>query len=393
MNHYQNSNADFFHLRSHNSSQKINLDEQIQSQLTSESTQSFNLNILFQPLSPNLEFLQILLKRENQIQKDQIKEKIKFLFLKIMDHLLNPKNNHFLISKIEIGYLDFDWNNMMFFLPQQSFFENSTKKSFYETNLPKISQILILIEQITKAIRSNVFLEKREIYYNNIEHFNSINTVHKLIQEISFIIGTPRHFLKVLSSPKGLVYFSNNILSNESQRNNKQTVTLISRDIQINISTIQNVIIVEKETVFHHLVENGFSNIFKNCLLVTGKGYPDLITRHFLKNIFLEASHVPYYYLGDFDPHGIDIFLEYSFGRPIQIFENVSLPIIKHIGIFLSDQILFHNNNNNNNSNHLSQNQKVSDKIPLNIKDINKIHQILALPYLRFVFFNSRLYI
>lgn len=45
-------------------------------------------------------------------------------------------------------------------------------------------------------------------------------------------------------------------------------------------------------------------------VLVTGRGFPDLATRAFLKRIET-LSNAPLLFLGDFDPHGYLIYLTY----------------------------------------------------------------------------------
>ena len=53
----------------------------------------------------------------------------------------------------------------------------------------------------------------------------------------------------------------------------------------------------------------------ENWLLLTSKGYPDMLTLSFL-NELLEKLHsnIEIYYLGDYDIYGADIMLNYSIG-------------------------------------------------------------------------------
>jgi|JI9StandDraft_2_1071091.scaffolds.fasta_scaffold172077_2 DNA topoisomerase VI subunit A len=53
-------------------------------------------------------------------------------------------------------------------------------------------------------------------------------------------------------------------------------------------------------------------------MLVTSKGYPDYNTQAFLKNILVHANGI--YYLGDLDPYGFDIMLEYAVGDSFEQF-------------------------------------------------------------------------
>lgn len=51
------------------------------------------------------------------------------------------------------------------------------------------------------------------------------------------------------------------------------------------------VVVVEKEGVFARLVEDGFA-AQHNALIVTGKGFPDLATRAFLRLVHVRAQCV-----------------------------------------------------------------------------------------------------
>lgn len=67
---------------------------------------------------------------------------------------------------------------------------------------------------------------------------------------------------------------------------------------------------VEKDTVFQHLLH---SRLFATLplILVTGRGYPDMLTRRFLQKLHRIAPQLPQVYLGDFDPDGVAIYLLY----------------------------------------------------------------------------------
>jgi len=77
-----------------------------------------------------------------------------------------------------------------------------------------------------------------------------------------------------------------------------------------------------------------------DVICVTGKGYPDYATRKFL--LLLQArTDAEFYYIGDADPFGADIFFNYYFGSArfgVQehavIVETLKL---KWIGPFLQD--------------------------------------------------------
>lgn len=74
-------------------------------------------------------------------------------------------------------------------------------------------------------------------------------------------------------------------------------------------SRVSCIIVVEKDTVFQSIVKDCPSAM--NCLLVTGKGMPDVATRLFVK--FLnEKLEIPVYVLVDSNPHGVQIMCIYK---------------------------------------------------------------------------------
>ncbi len=78
-------------------------------------------------------------------------------------------------------------------------------------------------------------------------------------------------------------------------------------------SRLKKVIVVEKDTVFQRVIQLIYS--LPDVICVTGKGYPDYATRKFL--LLLQAqTDAEFYYIGDADPFGADIFFNYYFGSP-----------------------------------------------------------------------------
>uniref|UniRef100_A0AC34RCK7 Spo11/DNA topoisomerase VI subunit A N-terminal domain-containing protein n=1 Tax=Panagrolaimus sp. JU765 TaxID=591449 RepID=A0AC34RCK7_9BILA len=57
-------------------------------------------------------------------------------------------------------------------------------------------------------------------------------------------------------------------------------------------------------------------NIFPDALLVTGRGFPDIATRQFLKHLETQFQ-IPIFALVDCDPHGLHIFLTYKYGSTV----------------------------------------------------------------------------
>ena len=73
------------------------------------------------------------------------------------------------------------------------------------------------------------------------------------------------------------------------------------------------VLVIEKETVFHALVEARLYETL-DCIMLTGKGFPDIPTKAFLKRLHAACPKLPVFALVDCDPHGIDVMATYLLG-------------------------------------------------------------------------------
>lgn len=86
------------------------------------------------------------------------------------------------------------------------------------------------------------------------------------------------------------------------------------------------VLVVEKDSVFQHVLHSGLLQLHP-LILVTGRGYPDILTRRFLQKLQRIAPELPQLYLGDFDPDGVAIYLLYL----------SSCPQLKWLGLHSTD--------------------------------------------------------
>lgn len=87
-----------------------------------------------------------------------------------------------------------------------------------------------------------------------------------------------------------------------------QIPQIISNVISIRMKA-NFVLVIEKDAVFQKLLEENCCRALR-CILVTGKGYPDVATRMLVK-MLSEKMDLPVYILVDADPFGVDIMLIY----------------------------------------------------------------------------------
>ena len=95
-------------------------------------------------------------------------------------------------------------------------------------------------------------------------------------------------------------------------------------DTLISSQKMKGFIVVEKDTVFSRIKDSQWfiQQYQDNTLLMTAKGYPDFSSKQFLdlllKRIGREGLNIPCIYIGDADPHGSDIYFQYSIGTSLQ---------------------------------------------------------------------------
>ncbi|KAL0000579.1 hypothetical protein SO802_014360 [Lithocarpus litseifolius] len=103
------------------------------------------------------------------------------------------------------------------------------------------------------------------------------------------------------------------------------------------ISVADYILVVEKESVFERLANDQFCNA-NRCIVITGRGYPDIPTRRFLR-LLIEKLCLPTYCLVDCDPYGFDILTTYRFGSMQMAYDAKQLrcPEVCWLGVFPSD--------------------------------------------------------
>ena len=233
-------------------------------------------------------------------------------------------------------------------------------------NLRTITRILKLSVIIQHKLTQLMPCTKRELYYENVELFKSTDIIDSSESDLCSILGICKFDLPIFPSAKGL-FCGNIILVNKQgnklniQSSNMNTkINLINYEYLIEdfdldektknyIELVQNnkvflgnnkegnisrnnindlcnkyfVLIIEKETLFFNLVGNyQFFKKFPNAIIITGKGYPDYITKVFIKKLYNLFNNIPFIYFGDHDPHGFEIYLNYIFGSVQSSKEN-----------------------------------------------------------------------
>jgi meiotic recombination protein SPO11 len=232
---------------------------------------------------------------------------------------------------------------------------------------PKIARLLKTACLVYPLVQSGTHCSKRQIYYKDTALYKTQTASDHSIDELSDFLQVPRSRLNILAKSKGLV------VGNLSYVEEDVPVTLgtLVRKIPSDVDRLTDfavsasfVLVVEKETVLHRLVEENFLSRM-SAVVVTGCGYPDIATRLFLRRLVAEYSWLPILVLTDADPHGYQILSTYCFGSAKKAGEcdRLSLPFLRWLGLSLVDA-------------------RPQDCLPLTDKDVKKLDQLLLQPQL-----------
>ncbi|XP_034351459.1 meiotic recombination protein SPO11 isoform X3 [Arvicanthis niloticus] len=246
-------------------------------------------------------------------------------------------------------------------------------KSNSPKSFKKFALILKILSMIYKLIQSNTYATKRDIYYTDSQLFGTQAAVDSIVDDISCMLKVPRRSLHVLSTSKGLI--AGNLRYMEEDGTRVQcTCSASATAVPSNIQGMQNakfLLIVEKDATFQRLLDDNFCSRVSPCIMVTGKGVPDLNTRLLVKRLW-DTFHIPVFTLVDADPYGIEIMCIYKYGSMSMSFEahNLTVPTIRWLGLLPSDIKRLH--------------IPKESLIPLTKRDQMKLDSILRRPYITY---------
>ncbi|SCU84285.1 LAFA_0D09142g1_1 [Lachancea sp. 'fantastica'] len=182
----------------------------------------------------------------------------------------------------------------------------------------KSAVLLNLLNRISAIAKSGESCTIRDVFYMNVELYNNQQVVSESLREIADAFKvTDLNELGIYAAQKGLCFtpvalhfdMGNMILSNQ-----KSLVPLMSSSVQFsgNWSLVKRVVVVEKDAIFSKLIEN--TSLNKECIFITGKGFPDWLTRYFLYKLMVCCPpEVDFEIYTDSDPYGIEIALKYIY--------------------------------------------------------------------------------
>ncbi|XP_006650598.2 meiotic recombination protein SPO11-1 isoform X1 [Oryza brachyantha] len=210
----------------------------------------------------------------------------------------------------------------------------------HTSRLNVLLRVLLVVQQL---LQQNKHCSKRDIYYMYPSIFQEQAVVDRGINDICVLFKCSRHNLNVVPVAKGLVMGWIRFLEGEKKVNciinvnAAFSIPVSIEEIKDVVSVADYILVVEKETVFQRLANDKFCER-NRCIVITGRGYPDIPTRRFLRYL-VEELQLPAYCLVDADPYGFDILATYKFGS-LQLAYDANflrIPDMRWLGVFTSD--------------------------------------------------------
>ncbi|KZP09889.1 DNA topoisomerase IV, alpha subunit [Athelia psychrophila] len=202
-----------------------------------------------------------------------------------------------------------------------------------------------------EALVYNIPITKRDIYYRDVPLFQTQAVVDSLIDDIAADMGLDKTQLNIRASAKGLVCGGDLVMYLKSggvthTSTSEGTLIPAGEDIsrfEVN-PDIAWVLVVEKEAVFQTLCRlelAGHPSLPGPGIIITGKGYPDVATRHLVKTLSDNLPTIPVMALVDGDAYGLDILSVYKHGSAKLRHLDLKLAAgrIEWIGVWASDLV------------------------------------------------------
>ncbi|CAG8584199.1 1809_t:CDS:2 [Diversispora eburnea] len=142
---------------------------------------------------------------------------------------------------------------------------NTRRKKESHSGTRKFVIFVRILDICHELLIQGVTATKRDIYYKDVQLFGSQHTVDQAVEELACLFRVPRACLNVTVSAKGLVAGNLKIYQKDK--------SLLDCKANSSMAT------------FQYLLSSGIFERFGPCVLITGKGYPDIATRQLVKQL------------------------------------------------------------------------------------------------------------
>ncbi|KAK4275339.1 hypothetical protein QN277_018439 [Acacia crassicarpa] len=284
-------------------------------------------------------------KRERRSSQIELLRKIKEFTRGLVDDLRNGRSPVILIYRFRSYCTDF---NSKCYCGSDLPCGKEVLTLCSESHVRRLDVMLRVLLIIRQLLQENKHSSKRDIYYMHPSVFLDQSAVDRALNDICVLMECSRHNLNVVSAGKGLVmgwirfFEGERIFDCISSPNKAYPVPVHVEEVRDIISVAHFILVVEKESVFQRLANDQFCNASR-CIVLTGRGYPDVPTRRFLR-LLVDQLHIPAFCLVDCDPYGFDILTTYRFGSMQMAYDTkyLRVPELRWLGAFPSDAEKFY---------------------------------------------------
>ncbi len=257
----------------------------------------------------------------------------------VVQTVQDPKNAAFKIPSRASENIGYDDNTKMVLLGNQQMIRAYRSLS----SVLSVAQMARLMKLIDEQLNKNLHTTKRDVFYRDVNIFRDQSISDNLIEDLAVMLGVTRASLNVVASTKGIVVGrinfkeSGDLIDCTKMGVGGKAITPMIDQITNLDSDAEFILVVEKEAAFMMLAEDRFYD-YVPCIIITGKGQPDMATRMFVKLIRKELN-LPVLGLMDADPYGLDILRVYTIGSKALSFETNEMAVsdIKWLGLLPSD--------------------------------------------------------
>ncbi|KAL7442454.1 hypothetical protein ACHAXH_009236 [Discostella pseudostelligera] len=199
------------------------------------------------------------------------------------------------------------------------------------------TSICLVMYFIHQLLLSNRTTTTREVFYVFVTHFRNQRECDGVILDVAKVLGVSRRSLGLFASPKGwfcgcieitrkgtlpsgkdvsgfidgtaLCSIQGLPITKEWTERDENGCTDDGIEIKVTSKNAKVILVIEKEGVYNRLSEERIFDRFP-CILVTGKGFPDLATRALVSTLHRELG-LPVEGLCDCNPFGISVLALY----------------------------------------------------------------------------------
>ena len=209
----------------------------------------------------------------------------------VVQTMQDPKNAAFKIPSRASENIGYDDKTKMVLLGNQQMIRAYRSLG----SVLSVAQMARLMKLIDEQLIKNLHTTKRDVFYRDVNLFRSQDVSDNLIEDLSVMLGVTRASLNVVASTKGIVVGrmsfkeSGDFIDCTKMGVGGKAITPMIDQITDLDSDAEFVLVVEKEAAFMRLAEDRFYD-YVPCIVVTGKGQPDMATRMFIKLIRKELQ-------------------------------------------------------------------------------------------------------